>query len=1150
MDEQAFIARIEKADADELAEILRRPSKEEDRVLRAYLGDERYKRMRDLTLRQSIRRAEARKPDGNVVVIHGIMGSELSAIATSGAIDHIWIKVLRIMAGALEHCRLDEAGVRELDDRYQVEPTGILKRHYGELLLALSANWRVRAFWFDWRKDLQTAARELDHRIRGWFDEGDPVHIVAHSMGGLVARTFIHDYAGTWNAMRSDDERGGRLVMLGTPNHGSFVIPQVIAGIESTAKKIARLDLRHTTRDLQAVFNSFLGLYQMLPSPLVADGKWKGLYHADAWGQSGVRQHFLDSAASHYKLLQDVIDPERMVYVAGANQPTLSGLAAPGRAAELDAYDVTLAGDGRVSHELGLLNGVPTYYVDEQHGDLSVNETILAELDELLRKGTCALPTAPPAARAASAENGRLLAVRLAEEEGRDENRVRELASALGARSVDPNGARPSYSGFKERELEELVVKGFLSSPTDGRRRGPDVPPRKPTMLRLALVHSGIEGVHDLVGTEPIDAIAVGHYVGVKPQEAELALDRSISAALRGKGGGLESAARGELLLTQYTERGTIGGELGQPFFLPDPRSDATAKTSERIIVVAGMGLPGRFGAPELTVLARELAWAVGRLGKRHLATVLIGTGTGNLQPRRAVDAMLRGVRDALIGASDETAAKLESLTFTEASARRIRPIQRAIQQAVAELAKSDPDFRLEYTEIPAAELNRLEEAGRERELEEFKLNLGRGDGQSRGRSAEQPTRLTLALEGGTYRFGAITENASLPERAIPLDPNLVDRANDELAGEWRAHLQPERGQLLERLLVPADLRPHLTGNSPVVMLLDSTTARIHWEMIAQSESLTPYSDRIDWDWSEAERRRILEPLFLGTRRGLTRQLRTAFAPPPEPPPPPRRVLRVLVIADPAPDAPLEGAEEEGVAVADLFESFNTLLATETESRISVVRLFGPNEATRTHVMRHLVCRSYDVLHFAGHCVYDENDPSRQGWLFNKQNMEVLSPNELNRVDRIPKFVFSNACESGVTPDRSGDRSADLAPSFAESFFSRGVSNFVCTAWPVNDAAAREFAVTLYSQLLGIDARGRPKKKDPWLPEPMHEAMREARLHTLGFPDGVQTWGAYQHYGNPYFRLFEQSETGRTARSKQRRPSQPRKQAVEGRRGG
>src|SRR5690606_15036419 len=192
--------------------------------------------------------------------------------------------------------------------------------------------------------------------------------------------------------------------------------------------------------------------------------------------------------------------------------------------------------------------------------------------------------------------------------------------------------------------------------------------------------------------------------------------------------------------------------------------------------------------------------------------------------------------------------------------------------------------------------------------------------------------------------------------------------------------------------------------------------------------------------------------MFLGTARGLTRQLRTGFAPPPEPPPPPRRVLRVLVVADPADDAHLPGAAEEGAAGADLFESYNVLHARATGSRIEVKRLFGPRDATRRNVLREVLLHSYDVLHFAGHCVYDEERPAESGWLFS--HGQILSAYELDRIDRVPKFVVSNACESGITPDRAEERNAHLAPGFAEAFFKRGVANFVCTAWPIDDIAA------------------------------------------------------------------------------------------------
>ncbi len=181
-------------------------------------------------------------------------------------------------------------------------------------------------------------------------------------------------------------------------------------------------------------------------------------------------------------------------------------------------------------------------------------------------------------------------------------------------------------------------------------------------------------------------------------------------------------------------------------------------------------------------------------------------------------------------------------------------------------------------------------------------------------------------------------------------------------------------------------------------------------------------------------------------------------------------------------------------------------------------------------VLRHLVQRSYDVLHFAGHCIYDKKRPSASGWIFS--NGERLTANELDRIDRIPKFVFSNACESGITPDRSGSRSVELAPSFAEAFFARGVSNFVCTAWPVDDGAARNFALTLYRGLLGLKpVDGQPNAYEPTTPLHMHRAMQQARRAVAAQPRGYRTWGAYQHYGSPYLRFFEPSPTAERRRS-------------------
>ena len=144
-DERAYVARLESADAGELAGMLSRPSVEEEKTLRVYLGDTRYERMHALALRRNVRRAMNR-PRGNVVVIPGIMGSELTTVDRRGDLDHVWVQIPRLVAGRLARLRLDEKGLAEHDPNYDVRATGVLKKYYGELPLSLSEHWNVRAF--------------------------------------------------------------------------------------------------------------------------------------------------------------------------------------------------------------------------------------------------------------------------------------------------------------------------------------------------------------------------------------------------------------------------------------------------------------------------------------------------------------------------------------------------------------------------------------------------------------------------------------------------------------------------------------------------------------------------------------------------------------------------------------------------------------------------------------------------------------------------------------------------------------------------------------------------------------------------------------------------------------------------------------------
>jgi|GEM_PF-446722 len=1163
-DERAFIKQFEAADAREMARTLARPTSEQETALRVYLGDSRYERMHSTALQATAKRRGLTTPSkGKVVVIHGIMGAELSNFDSSDSPESskIWVHYWRIFRGWVERLVLNADGQTS---RYDVRATGIMQDYYGELVLELLVkNWDAQSFWFDWRKDINAAARELHAKINAWFGTDTPAHIVAHSMGGLVSQAFIKNHPSRWQSMwdeKSDSkgQRGGRLVMLGTPTYGSFIIPQVITGLEPMVRKLAFLDGSHDLRSILDIVNTFPGSYQMLPSPFIkrdSDPKWseriRRLYRSDLYGDLRVSQQHLHNALQFQEKLQYVDHPERMIYVAGYNQKTLSDIGDPSEVSSSNAYEVTKLGDGRVTHELGIprtrddkqIENV--FYIDEAHAELPRNRSVIEAMDELLETGatkTSLLRRSVPAnVRGAKTRSRATRAIEresfVMEQEAEVEGFLAMIAPLRWSRGGEP--------GLMISDEERKVREGLLGSPVFERGRAQEDDGRQvmneegrranqTAEIEIRLVWGGIEEIgekHRGSGKRakdqlPIDAISVGHYAGVgKPLMAEQKLDEAISRELLKKKypSGTEIPDV-DKLLALYSERSIVRGTLGQPFFIPDPRSD-----NGRLIVLAGMGEAGRFGVPELTVMARELCWSLGRLRKQHLATVLIGAGQGNLPIDQAITAWLRGIGYALTGSAHDKDWRLKRVTFVEVDPNKVEALQDAIIafQKSPQLFAGEVELKIDYRELDFTKVRNKYGRTRDQEIdhrEEMRRKDREEQRQEERRQGKKPlvevedpvpVRITLGLEGKKYRFGAITENASIPEREIALDSTLVIEANDRLPDLEDKEKQLEWGRYLENLLMPDDLRPVFATNAPVVMALDATTARIHWEMIAQPDiySISDNQENV----GQAPRSDPLDS-FLGTSRGFTRQLRTTFAPTPEPPPPPRRVLRVLVVADPQEEERLPGAEQEGREVAELFRSFNNVWQLP-DNRVEVVTLLGPGEATRNEVLFHLTRRHYDILHYAGHCMFDNDDPPASGWIFT--GGKILSANELNRIDHIPKFVFSNACESGITPDRASKRSSMLAPSFAEAFFARGVANFLCTAWLVDDTAAREFALHLYSKLLGLERKNGEYLKGN--PEAMHRAMRLARMEIAKQDYGVQTWGAYQHYGNPRLRFFDKA---------------------------
>ena len=162
-----------------------------------------------------------------------------------------------------------------------------------------------------------------------------------------------------------------------------------------------------------------------------------------------------------------------------------------------------------------------------------------------------------------------------------------------------------------------------------------------------------------------------------------------------------------------------------------------------------------------------------------------------------------------------------------------------------------------------------------------------------------------------------------------------------------------------------------------------------------------------------------------------------------------------------------------------------------------------------------LILKQYDLLHFAGHCVYDAEDPANSGWIFPRRKTSGSVPTSSTGSTAFRSSFFPMRASRASRQTVPTLRSAELAPSFRRSILPawRGEFRLRCVAGgrPGQRVILR---TDFIPGLLGLIKVGEP--------EAMHVAMREARVHiaTRGDGGGARTWGAYQHYWQPVFSPF------------------------------
>jgi pimeloyl-ACP methyl ester carboxylesterase len=1040
--------------------------------LRDYFGPEEFERLQQLVeFNRTVRSRSAAL--GNVIFLHGITGSDLGVAYSAGNTKNIWVNFWSLLRGGICNIKLSADGTKDDIQTGQVIPTGVNKRYYARAVFALGSRWNVTPFAYDWRKDIDDASHALARLIRSSFQD-KPVHLVAHSMGGLVCRNFIRLYPDLWAAMKEPEfVHGGRLIMLGTPNYGSFSIPQVLTGQDKMINLLATLDLKHDLDELLMVTNSFVGSYMMLPAPAKLTPDLQKLYRSETWGENpkAVSQRHLDRAYQfHYDLeaATQTIDPERMIYIAGCRQATLSGLKITNRG-DFD-YELTDAGDGRVPHHLGLLKDVSTFYVDEAHGDLARNESVIDAVDELLEKGRTetlgtqvlrAIARAVPTMRHYyTAEDRQLIA---------DLRRL--VLETEELQEVRSKNAHPAMTGDATRIVEESIVRAAIGGHN---KLGPQMEAQiKPPAMRTHGKQIHVTLIQSDITEAEAPLIVAGHYKGVPPSHAVRAID---------------------LKLNQWIERagrlGLMGGELGETFFVPNIHKTLKAGG----VILAGMGEFGRFTRDDLVLLMSNVTISVSALGIKEYASVLIGCGEGNLKPETALKAFLEGIAVGADRFEEEFNGKQEaarSIMIVEKYPEQFKLLEEQLKHLAGHGLAESGDVRSHNVGAESAPITLTVKKGASLAVKSRRENK-KVDIVDADYSGIDEVRITVEqLKEGAFRFSALANTAIVPVREVEINAAYAGGTADRLMASTTLEEQIKFGEFLYTYLVPEDFHRMIDCGGPLKLILDRSTASYPWEMACFRSTQNP--NRVS-------------SLCMDLR--VTRQFRTLLSSAPGIKPALNRNLKVLIIADPArePEYQLPGARREGREVVRIFRNFP---AKQHGISISIEEHIGPDQCDPIEILALLLSGEFDIVHYAGHGNYDKDNPGESGWIFGKDT--VLSAKDIFRARKVPRLVFANACFSAVTtrgPALSPEEHSKGLASIAQAFFERGVSNYIGSGWPVNDEQATRLARKFYESLL--------------LGNRIGDALRAGREEIYGYGN---TWGAYQHYGNSNDRVLRQPDS-------------------------
>jgi pimeloyl-ACP methyl ester carboxylesterase len=307
-------------------------------------------------------------PDApRVYIVPGIMGSQLGRARRAPLPnDVLWLDPMDISAGQLS--------LLKFPDQASVISLGIVLYTYLRLKLHLrAAGFAPVCHDYDWRRGVDDLGQELAMRLNA--DPAPRVMLVAHSLGGLVSRAAL-----AVPGVRKIE----RIVLMGTPNYGSFAPVQALRGVYAVVRKIARLAQSQTAEVLSTeVFNTFPSLYHLLPTARINHGL--DFFDPASWPQTGPRVD-IGLLAKARALTAVLAAPDaRFTVIVGTGQETVTRVT---RRKDDFVYTITRHGDGTVPLICAELEGARTYYTRVAHSELTRDRVVAQAVADLLRKGS------------------------------------------------------------------------------------------------------------------------------------------------------------------------------------------------------------------------------------------------------------------------------------------------------------------------------------------------------------------------------------------------------------------------------------------------------------------------------------------------------------------------------------------------------------------------------------------------------------------------------------------------------------------------------------------------------------------------------------------------------------------------------------------